>query len=261
MRTGAFSRWAFAASILAIGVLGVVAGDAVAAFAPLSKKLPAREILAYASALVSIACGVGLLIPATRRFCSRLLLAVLGLWLLVFRAPLLFRWPLSAVSFESCGELAVMVAGAWALVMEPAGSHDGPSSILSRGGLRACNALYGLAMLAFGTAHFAYVRETAGLIPDWIPLHAACVYFTGASYIAAGVAILAGILAYPAAALCALQMGLFSVLVWVPLVAKHPHDFSQWSELVLSFALAASGWVIADSLLLRSNEKNRLKQP
>ena len=69
----------------------------------------------------------------------------------------------------------------------------------------------------------------------------------GGALIAAGVSVIIGVYARLAAALSAFEIGMFLLLVWVPIVAAGSKDAFQWSETFVSTALTASGWVVADS--------------
>ena len=50
-----------------------------------------------------------------------------------------------------------------------------------------------------------------------------------------------------AARLSAAQMGLFTLLVWVPAVAGGSKDPFTWSETVISWVLTVAGWLVAES--------------
>jgi uncharacterized membrane protein len=117
----------------------------------------------------------------------------------------------------------------------------------SNNGLRIARVLYGLSLIFFGVAHFIDVKDTLSLIPNWLPAHLFWAYFTGCAFIAAGVAVLIGLYARLAAALSALQIALFLLLVWIPIVAAGSKVPFQRSETILNAALLAGAWMIADS--------------
>jgi uncharacterized membrane protein len=229
----------FALVTIALGVMGLAKGDFAPIWQPSPKDIPAREIWVYLSGAISLACGVGLPWKRTERFASALLLIYLVAWLLLLRVPRLFFAPASQETWSGLGETAVIVAGAAVLY------------VTSERGLRIARTLFGLALIPFGIAHFNFPKETASLVPGWLPWHIAWAYLTGAAFIAAGVAVIAGRYAKLAAALVTVQMGLFTLLIWVPIVAAGANAF-QWSEFVISTTLTAAGWAVADSYRKRN---------
>jgi uncharacterized membrane protein len=248
IRIASIGHAAFAATMIGFGIQGLIQRDFAPMWEPVPEGVPLRSALVYLCALVPLATGIGLFWRRSAAAASRVLLAFLVLWLLLLRLPyMVVAWSVG-VWYSSC-QTAVIVAAAWVLYVWFAGDQDRERLGFATGesGLRIARVLYGLALIPFGLAHFLYMENTAPLVPGWLPAHVAWGYFTGATFIAAGIAVLIGVYARLAATLSVLQIGLFTLLVWVPIIASGAANASQWTEFVVSWALTAAGWVVAES--------------
>src|SRR5262249_51196705 len=112
MRIKSLGHAAFAATMISLGIMGLIKGDFVPIWQPVPKFVPAREVLAYLCAIISLVSGIGLLWERTAAVASRVLFASLLVWLLVLRLPYMFLTPAVLVAW-TFGETAVMVSGAW----------------------------------------------------------------------------------------------------------------------------------------------------
>jgi uncharacterized membrane protein len=248
MRIASVGQVFFAAAMIVLGIVGLIKGDFTVIWQPVPDAVPARALLIYLCAVVSLAGGVGLLFRRTATIAARVLLGYFLLWLLLLRVPgmLISR----TVDFWwSAAQVAVITGAAWVLWVWFADDADKRrfGSVAGDNGLRIARVLYGLGMIPFGIAHFVYLQHTAEMVPAWLPWHVFWAKFFGWTFIAAGVAMIIGVCARLAATLSAVEMGLFLVLVWVPVIAAGSKEAGDWSETLASVALGAAAWVVAES--------------
>jgi uncharacterized membrane protein len=248
VRIASVGQVLFAVTMTALGIMGLTKGDFTVMWQPVPKGLPGRETLVYLCALISLASGVGLLWQRTVAIAARVLLLWFVLWLLFLRLPAFSHGFTVDVYWAAC-QTAVMLATSWVLYTWFATDWDkqGLGFVTGENGLRIARVLYGLALIPFGLAHFTYLKQTTVLVPGWLPWHVAWAYFTGATFIAAGVAVIVGICARLAAALSTLQMGLFLLLIWIPKAMAGSLTPFQRGEAVVTWALMSAAWVMTDS--------------
>jgi uncharacterized membrane protein len=247
VRVASLGHAVFAATLIALGIVGLVTGEFTAIWQPVPRNLPAHQFLAYLCAFVALASGIGSFWKRSAALAMGALFCLLLAWLLLVDGYLLLREPGIPTAYAA-SQTAVLAAAAWVLYVWFAGDRARQRGAFAAGnaGLRMARALYALPLIVFGIAHFTYIARTTSMVPGWLPWHLAWAYFFGGTFIAAGLAVLTGVCARLAAVLSVVQIGLFTLLVWVPILAAHP-TAPDWSESIVSWALMSAGWVVADS--------------
>jgi uncharacterized membrane protein len=219
--------------MIGLGVVGLVFGDFAQVWHSAPKWVPGRQVLAYASAALLLAGGIGLLYTRTESPASRVLLYFWAFVVLLVNVSVVVAHPLNEIAWQGLAHQTMLVTAAWVLFTTNARA------------VRIARLLFGLSLIPIGLAHFVYVELTAPLVPAWLPYHTFWAYFTGAAQIAAAVGVLLGIYARLAAGLEAVLLAAFTFLVWPPLMFAAPTKAGLWSEFTISWALTAAAWVVA----------------
>jgi uncharacterized membrane protein YphA (DoxX/SURF4 family) len=225
---------------IALGFIGLTFGDFALQWQPVPKDLSAHHLLALFSAATMLALGLAVLWRRTARpAAAGLALAYLG-WV-ALHGPAALAEPASIASWLGVAEtLSLSVGGLalFAMLAEP------PSQQLRL----AARLLYGLCPLVFGLSHFAYASFTASMVPAWIPYPLFWAYATGVGHLAAGLAILFGVVPRPAATLLTGMMGSFVVLLHIPRVMASPSSQLEWTMTAVALSLTGAAWALRQSL-------------
>jgi uncharacterized membrane protein len=244
-----FGHAVFALALAGFGVVSLVSGDFAYVWQSVPPWVPGRLGLAYASGALLLGCGVGLLWPRARAGASLALIVYALASMVLLHVPRVAMQPLTEVRWFELGEIATIVSGGWILFAStaPAAASGWRRVVTGERGARLAGLLFALALLPFGLSHFVYAGLTASMVPSWLPGHFGWAYLTGAGHIAAGLAILFGILPRLAATLEALMVSTFVVTVHMPGVLGAPGDRDQWTELFVACAIAGAAFLVAHS--------------
>ncbi len=255
MRVFRFGHALFGLAVAGLALLSLVYGNFEPIMEPLPALLPWREVWAYGLGAILLAASAGLFFARTALLSTISIGVYESVWAFV-RARSLLRSPLIVGSWYGLGEALGPLIGTWILYASLRSQYGVPpvTKLTGRGALHAARVLFGAACVAYGAAHFAYAKYTATMVPEWLPGRMGFVYFTGVAHAAAGTGLLVGFLPRLAATLEAIMLSLFGVLVWLPsFFAQSVPGWAspkqvQWSETFLTLLLAASAWIVAESL-------------
>jgi uncharacterized membrane protein len=249
----------FAVGMIGLGILALAYGDFALVWQPVPPWIPGRSVLAYASGLIMLLGGAGLLLRATAAWSARILFPYLIVWLLL-KVPALLAEPQMEAVWLGVGELAVLLAGGWILFVKLAELREGSSLTFATGenGVRLARMLFAVALIPIGLSHLVYVKETAELVPAWLPYRVGWAYLTGAGQMACGLGVLFSIFPRVAATTEAGMLSVFTLLVWVPAILAAPKTRLPWTAFFISWAIASAAWVVAQNIAPRQRARLKL---
>ncbi len=241
MRATKIGYVAFAVGFAGLGLLSLLSGDFALNWQPVPAWVPGRTLLAYASGVMLLAGGIGMLIKRTATAATLLLNVNVLVWLLLLRVPRVLTRPADVSMWLGVSETLMLLTGAWMLFASISARADDRS-------VRVARFLFGLCLPILGLSHFAYSRFTASMVQSWLPCPLGLTYLTGAAHIAAGLGLLFAIFPRLAVTLEAVMISLFTLLIWVPPLFTSPMKRLGWTAMLVSAVLAAVSWAAAGSL-------------
>jgi hypothetical protein len=204
--------------------------------------LPFGTIIGACLMAAQVAGGIGMLYPRTARSAS----VVLCIVYLCFSQACIPDLIAAANIYDKYGGSFFLYFSLFcgAIALYAATGTDSARAIvfgrLARFGLGVC-------AISFTLGQILLLRETAHLVPRWIPPgQMFWAILTTIAFALAAIAILINRLARLAMRMMTLMLALFGVLVWVPHLIAHPQAHFNWSECVLTFLTTGAAWMVAD---------------
>lgn len=242
MKTAGYGRILFGASAVLFGAIALMWHDKYT-WQELSRILamPAGAIVGNVLMVAQIAGGIGILFGRTLRPASAVLVVVYALFCAAC-IPGIVAAPRVYGEYAGFFEQFALLCGAVAVYALSA-SNVALSVVLGR----AARIGLGLCAVSFTLAQAIYLRDTAGLVPSWIPPNQNFwAIFTTVAFALAAFAILINVKARLALALMTVMIALFGAIVWIPQLAAHTGMHFAWSEFALTVLIAGASWAVAD---------------
>jgi len=206
--------------------------------------LPLGAVLGACLMAAQIAGGIGIQFPRTLRLAS----VVLGVVYLLFSLANIPDIVAATNIYDRFGgsffQFFSMLCGTIALY---AATQTDAARATMFG--RFARLGFGVSAISFTLGQALLLRETASLVPSWIPpSQMFWAILTTIAFALAAIAILINRQARLATRLLTLMLALFGVLVWIPRLIAQPKVHFYWSEFALTFLITGASWMVADSM-------------
>jgi hypothetical protein len=278
-------RFVFAIAILAFGVenvvntwLGLWETDAYADHLTLSviPWVPAHAWLGYLMGLFLIAVALSFIANYYARTMALLLGGIFLIRMLV-RVGSIFAERTIPFELIVIASAALTLAGTLTSDEHYLPPWGTAIELLTKSG----RYLFAVSSIIFGIDHFVFFHFVASLIPFYIPWHEFWTAFTGAGFIATGLAFIAGgfspafrWFAKLAGFMLGVMFGLWFVFLHAPRVLGllavpgkiAPRDPNEWSSAFIALAICGGSWICAWAFAIEMPARRRtsavqLKEP
>jgi hypothetical protein len=242
MKTAFYGRIVFGASAVLFGVIALKWHD-VYTWQSLHTilSLPFGATIGECLMAIQIAGGIALASPGSARLGS-IVLGVLYVLFSLACIPAIIAAPKTFDPYDGFFEQFSLLCGA-AAAYAVTGADGTRSAALGR----AARIGFGFSTISFTLAQVLYLHDTASLVPSWIPPNQTFwAIVTTIAFALAAIAILINVRARLALRLLTLMLGLFGVLVWIPLLVARPATHFSWSEFALTALITGAAWMVAE---------------
>jgi uncharacterized membrane protein YphA (DoxX/SURF4 family) len=248
-RLGEIGRWMLAISVVAFGVQQFVYSGFVIGLTLVPRWIHAHTFWADFLGAILIVCGVGIALEKMTRLACSVLGALFFAVVLVLHVPEAIAVLHDIVERTRAFETLAICGGAFVLagLVHGTGSNSAQWDKPTHTEAEVGRYFFSISMVVFGIDHFQVAPYIATLIPAWIPGPLFLAYFTGAAFIAAGLAIATKIQARLAAALLGLMFFSWVAMLHSPRVASQIRNGNEWNSLFVALAMAGCAFVVAAS--------------
>jgi uncharacterized membrane protein YphA (DoxX/SURF4 family) len=224
---------------------------------------PVNPFLACLTGIALLVAGVSIVANVQARLTATLLGILFLSYALFLEAPKVAAKPMNmsvrTVFFETLSmcAFALMLAG----ILHAGVSSRRWGSLLNML-FKSGPYLFGASSVVFGIDHFLGLAFTASLVPSWMHGGRFWVFFTGATFVAAGISIATKWMDQWAAFLLGTMFLLWFLLLHSPRVvaafrSHNPNAPNEWSSAFIALGMCGGSWICAWHARQRRRHKTK----
>jgi hypothetical protein len=239
-----FGQRLLGATLTILGVLIALNRDFSPSWELVPQDLPGRQVLALIIGTLFCLGGLGLQANKTARSAGFLLAGLLLLGIFSF-SPRILERRVEYMPWLKLAEQAmlVMAVGIVAAIYSPRWRE------VRERRLRLLCIGFGICELPIGLSHLVALDGVAQAVPAWLPPgQVEWAVLTAICHFAAAIALISGERALPAVRALVVMFAGITVLVWIPRTLAAPDNWQINAVHVLSWALTAAVWILAETL-------------